>query len=54
MHVEPIEAPSSNGMNGHGLNGMASLLETGLKREMSPSLTNGSTGNGIDEDDGNT
>jgi len=51
MHVEPIEAPSSNGMNGHGLNGMASLLETGLKREMSPSLTNGSTGNGIDEDD---
>ena len=33
---------------------VTSLLEGGLKREMSPSLTNGSTGNGIDEDDGKT
>ena len=48
MTIEPIEAPSmSNGINGH-MNGMPSLLETGLKNERNS--TNGSTGDGMDDE----
>ena len=48
MTIEPIEAPSmNNGINGH-MNGMPSLLETGLKNERNS--TNGSTGDGMDDE----